>query len=76
MDEMVMRHYIKLPFSEVTKEMVDACLESSISSLRVSKEGNTFLKYEGAKPDCLSKYDNVDITKELQKVEWQNEEEI
>ena len=69
------RYYIKLPFSEVTKEMVDACLETSIDSLRVSKEGNTFLKYEGAKPDCLAQYENIDIEKELQRDEWQSEEE-
>lgn len=67
------RHYVILPIKDVTQEMINACLETSIERLVISKNGNTILKYEGIKPKCLDKYDEVDIKKELIKDEWQDE---
>ncbi len=65
-----MRRYITLPFEDVTQKMIDACLETSFETLRVSKLNNTFLKWEGNKPRCLYGLQEVNIKKELQKDEW------
>ena len=46
------RHYMIIPFSDVTEEMMDAAMESSFDTLRHSIKGTdrVVLKYEGSKP--------------------------
>ena len=53
------RHYMIIPFSTVTEEMIEVAMESSFDSLRHSVKGadRVVLKYEGEKP---SVFDGID----------------
>jgi len=49
---------------------------SAFITLRVSKESNTILKYEGTQPDSLNGYKDYtrdELKVELAKAEWQGE---
>ena len=65
--------YVILGKDKVTGEMISDCVQSSLETLRVSKESNTILKYEGTQPDSLNGYKDytlAEISKELAKGEW------
>ena len=49
------RHYMIVPFSNVTEEMIGAALESSFDTLLHSVQGTdrVVLKYEGEKPSVF-----------------------
>jgi len=53
------RHYLTIPFSNVTEEMMGVVIESSFSTLRHSVQGTdrVVLKYQGEKP---SVFDGID----------------
>ena len=68
--------YVILAKDKVTNAMISSCLESSLDTLRISKEGNTILKYGGVQPDCLNGYKDytqAELEAELAKAEWQGE---
>ena len=72
-----MRKYVILKLSDVTQEMIDNCMETSFDTLRVSKNGNTILKWEGNKPTCLygiKDYTYSKIKEKLKKAEWNDED--
>lgn len=70
--------YIIIPIKIVTKEMIDNVIETSLDTLRISKNGNTILKWRGNKPKCLwgKGYEPKDIRIELSKDEWQDDIEV
>ena len=48
------RKYIILPYSEVTEEIVEQTLTTSIDTLTKSLNDNVIIKYEGDLPSSLS----------------------
>lgn len=45
------RTYMLIPVADVTKEMVDVCLQTSLSTLRRSLDGqHVILKFDSAEP--------------------------
>ena len=68
--------YVILAKDNVTGEMISECVQTSLETLRVSKDGNTILKYEGTQPDSLNGYKDYtkdELKTELAKAEWQGE---
>ena len=68
--------YVILAKSSVTGEMVSDCVQTSLNTLRISKEGNTILKYKGTQPASLNGYKDYtkdELKVELAKAEWQGE---
>ena len=66
--------YVILASNKVTDEMIADCVQSSLNTLRISKEGNTILKYKGSQPDSLNGYKDytkAELKVELAKAEWQ-----
>ena len=75
-----MRKYIIIPLRDVTRVMIDSCIETSLETLRVSKDGNTILKFNNQKPNILPaisrEYSEKEIHQELEKEEWLGVEEL
>jgi len=74
-----MKNYIVLPLIAVTQKMIDECLETSFETLKISKNNNTVLKWNGTIPKSLTgvsgKFlDYEQIKEEFKKDEWQGGE--
>ena len=68
--------YVILAKDNVTDAMISDCVQSSLNTLRISKEGNTILKYKGTQPGSLNGYKDYtkdELKAELAKAEWQGE---
>lgn len=71
------RHYMTIPFSSVTEEMVEASIESSFDTLRHSIQGadRAVLKYEGPKPavfDGIETYTHEETLALMSGPDWTN----
>tara|TARA_B100001964_G_C14139459_1_gene556691 strand:- start:658 stop:915 length:258 start_codon:yes stop_codon:yes gene_type:complete len=71
------RHYMTLPFSSVTEDMMDAAMESSFDTLRHSVEGEgadrVVLKYEGERPavfNGITTYTHAEILEIMSGPDW------
>ena len=68
------RNYVILNISEVTQDIIDVCLETSLDTLRKTKDNSkTIVKFEGDVPSLLEGkklYTHYEIKQELQKNEW------
>ena len=72
------RKWIIINVSDITDEMIDNALETSLDTLRKSLDGTkTILKWDGDTPSCfdgLTTYTHSEILEELAKSEWNNGE--
>ena len=70
--------YVIVPVAELTQQMVDDCIETSLDTLRRNNiNTKTILKFEGSKPASISSYTDythAEMLIELENVEWQSEE--
>ncbi len=69
------RHYMIVPFSNVTSGMMDAAMESSFDTLRHSVQGadRVVLKYEGEKPsvfDGITTYTHAGTLEIMSGPDW------
>jgi len=71
--------YCIVPTSDLTQQMVDDCVETSLDTLRRNNDDTkAVLKYEGSKPSSLTEYTtytHAEILVEMAKPEWNPEEE-
>lgn len=71
---MAERTYVIIPVPELTQQMVDDCIETSIDTLRKNNDNSKcILKYEGTKPASISSYTDythAQMLTELEKAEW------
>ena len=73
------RKYIILPYSEVTEEIVEQTLTTSIDTLTKSLNDNVIIKYEGDLPSSLSgktPMTNEEAKEEMKKDESNKEDSI
>ena len=68
------RKYFILNTYEVTQGIIDVCLQTSLDTLRKTKDGSkSILKFEGNTPEILKNetlYNYEEIKEELKKDEW------
>ena len=69
------RHYMTLPFSNVTSGMMEVAMESSFDTLRHSVQGadRVVLKYEGEKPsvfDGITTYTHAETLEIMSGPDW------
>ena len=67
------RKYIILPYSEVTDEIVEQTLTTSMNTLTKSLNDNVIVKYEGSLPSSLSGKTPMtyeEVSEEMKKDEW------
>ena len=66
--------WIILNVSDVTGEMIENSIESSVDDLRKTNDGvKTFLKFDGDTPSCfdgMTTYTHSEIREELAKSDW------
>ena len=71
------RKWIIINVSDVTDEMIDNALQTSMDTLRKTTDGTkTILKWDGDTPSCfdgLTTYTHSEILTELAKSEWTGE---
>ena len=71
------RKWIIINVSDVTDEMIDNALQTSMDTLRKTTDGTkTILKWDGDTPSCfdgLTTYTHSEILTELAKSEWTSE---
>ena len=74
------RTWIILNVSDVTDEMIENSIESSVDDLRKTNDGvKTFLKFEGNTPscfDCMTTYTYSEILEELSTSDWVTSDNI
>tara|TARA_Y100000593_G_C4303374_1_gene334507 strand:+ start:1520 stop:1753 length:234 start_codon:yes stop_codon:yes gene_type:complete len=72
------RKWIILNVSDITNEMIEESIQSSVDTLRKTLDGSkAILKYEGRKPSCfygMDTYTHSQIKEELAKSTWTNNE--
>ena len=69
------RHYLTIPFSNVTEEMMEVVIESSSDTLRHSVKGadRVVLKYEGERPavfNGITTYTHAEILEIMSGPDW------
>ena len=73
------RKWVILNVSDITDEMIDNAIQSSIDTLRKSSNGGkAILKWDGNTPSCfdgLTTYNHSEILAELAKSAWVDNEE-
>ena len=73
------RKWVIVNVSDITEEMIDNAIQSSISTLRKTLDGSkAILKWDGDTPNCfdgLATYNHSEILKELAKSTWVDNEE-
>ena len=73
------RKWVIVNVSDITDEMIDSAIQSSMDTLRKTLDGSkAILKFEGNTPSCfdgLTTYNLSEILEELAKSDWTKEEE-
>ena len=73
------RKWVIVNVSDITDEMVNSAIQSSMDTLRKTLDGSkAILKWEGDTPSCfdgLTTYNHSEILTELAKSDWTEEEE-
>ena len=71
------RYWVIINTEDVTDEMIENAMQSSIKSCRKTNDGSkVLLKWEGETPSCfegITKYKHSEILAELKKDEWVGE---
>ena len=72
------RHWVIVNVSDITDEMIDSAIQSSMDTLRKTLDGSkAILKWEGDTPSCfdgLTTYNHSEILEELAKSDWTSSE--
>jgi hypothetical protein len=72
------RKWIIINVSDITEEMINNAIQSSIDTLRTTLDGSkAILKWDGDTPSCfdgLTTYTHSEIRTELAKSDWSNDE--
>ena len=73
------RKWVIINVSDITEEMIDSAIQSSMDTLRKTLDGSkAILKFEGNTPSCfdgLTTYNHSEILEELAKSVWVDNEE-
>ena len=73
------RKWIIVNVSDITDEMIDSAMQTSMDTLRKTLDGSkAILKFEGDTPSCfdgLTTYNHSEILEELAKSDWTSSEE-
>jgi hypothetical protein len=73
------RKWVILNVFDITEEMIDSAIQSSMDTLRKTLDGSkAILKFEGDTPSCfdgLTTYNHSEILEELAKSAWVDNEE-
>jgi hypothetical protein len=73
------RKWVIVNVSDITDEMIDSAIQSSMDTLRKTLDGSkAILKFEGDTPSCfdgLTAYNHSEILEELAKSDWTSSEE-
>ena len=73
------RKWVIVNVSDITDEMVNSAIQSSMDTLRKSLDGSkAILKFDGDTPGCfdgLTTYNHSEILTELAKSHWTSSEE-
>lgn len=73
------RKWVIVNVSDITDEMIDSAIQSSMDTLRKTLDGSkAILKFEGNTPSCfdgLITYNHSEILTELAKSDWTSSEE-
>ena len=73
------RKWIIVNVSDITDEMIDSAIQSSMNTLRKTLDGSkAILKFDGDTPSCfdgLATYNHSEILEELAKSDWTSSEE-
>ena len=73
------RKWVIVNVSDITDEMIDSAIQSSMDTLRKTLDGSkAILKFDGDTPSCfdgLTTYSHSEILAELKKSDWTEEEE-
>ena len=73
------RKWIIVNVSDITDEMINSAIQSSMDTLRKTLDGSkAILKFDGDTPSCfdgLTTYNHTEILEELAKSDWTPEEE-
>ena len=72
------RKWIIINVSDITEEMINNAIQSSMDTLRKTLDGSkAILKWDGDTPSCfdgLTTYTHSEIRTELAKSDWSNDE--
>ena len=72
------RKWVIVNVSDITDEMIDSAIQSSMDTLRKTLDGSkAILKFDGDTPSCfdeLTTYNHAEILAELKKSDWTEEE--
>ena len=73
------RKWVIVNVSDITEEMIDSAIQSSMDTLRKTLDGSkAILKFDGDTPSCfdgLTTYSHSEILIELVKSDWFDNEE-
>ena len=73
------RKWVIVNVSDITDEMIDSSIQSSMDTLRKTLDGSkAILKFDGDTPSCfdgLTTYNHSEILEELAKSDWTSSEE-
>ena len=73
------RSWVIVNVSDITNEMIDSSIQSSMDTLRKTLDGSkAILKFDGDTPSCfdgLTTYSHSEILIELAKSDWFDNEE-
>ena len=73
------RSWVIVNVSDITDEMIDSAIQSSMATLRKTLDGSkAILKWDGDTPSCfdgLTTYNHSEILTELTKSAWNEEAE-
>ena len=68
------RKWVIVNVSDITEEMIESAMQSSMSTLRKTIDGSkAILKWEGDTPSCfdgMTTYSHSEILEELAKSDW------
>jgi hypothetical protein len=72
------RKWIIINVSDITDEMIDSAMQTSMNTLRKTLDGTkAILKWDGDTPSCfdgLTTYTHSEILTELAKSDWRSDE--
>ena len=72
------RKWVIVNVSDITEEMIESAMQSSMSTLRKTNDGSkAILKWDGDTPSCfdgMTVYNHAEILTELRKSDWISEE--
>ena len=71
------RKWVIVNVSDITEEMIESAMQSSMSTLRKTIDGSkAILKWDGDTPSCfdgMTVYNHAEILTELRKSDWISE---